>query len=177
MKKIALIMGSISDADVVKETSNILKSFKVPFEAKVLSAHRTPKDVTKYVEGLSAKNTKVIIAYAGMAAALSGVVAAHTTIPVIGVPVETRSLKGLDSLLFTVQLPSGIPVAGMSIGKSGAKNAAIFALEILALTDKTIATKLLKFKKQLGAKVRKIKKINLWKQKFTRQLAIVKMEK
>ena len=97
----------------------------------------------------------------GMAAALSGVVAAHTTIPVIGVPVETRSLKGLDSLLSTVQMPSGVPVACMSIGKSGAKNAAIFALEILALSDKRIANKLKKYKKGLGKAVKKIKKVKL----------------
>lgn len=159
MKRIVLIMGSISDKEVMAATAEILKKFKVPFEAKVLSAHRTPKELTRYVESLSQDKTKVIIAYAGMAAALSGVVAAHTTIPVIGVPVETKSLKGLDSLLSTVQMPSGIPVACMSIGKHGAKNAAIFALEILALTDKRIAKQLKKFKKDLKASVKKIKKV------------------
>lgn len=161
MKKIILVMGSASDQEIVKETAEVLKQFKVSFEAKVLSAHRTPKELTKYVESLSPKSTKVIIAYAGMAAALSGVVAAHTTIPVIGVPIETKSLKGLDSLLSTVQMPGGIPVACMAIGKAGAKNAAIFALEILALSDTRIAKQLKKYKQNLRTAVIKTSKIKL----------------
>jgi len=161
MKKIVLIMGSVSDQEIVKETAEVLKQFKVPFEAKVLSAHRTPKELVKYVESLSPKNTKVIVAYAGMAAALSGVVAAHTTIPVIGVPIETKSLKGLDSLFSTVQMPGGIPVACMAIGKAGAKNAAIFALEILALNDAKIASQLKKYKLGLKTAVIKVSKVRL----------------
>lgn len=159
MKKIVLIMGSASDQEIVKETAEVLKQFKVSFEAKVLSAHRTPKELVKYVESLSPKNTKVIIAYAGMAAALSGVVAAHTIIPVIGVPIETKSLKGLDSLFSTVQMPGGIPVACMAIGKAGAKNAALFALEILGLNDTKIASQLKKYKQGLKSAVIKVSKV------------------
>ena len=154
--KIAIIMGSKSDLDTMKEAAKILNQFKVSYDMRVLSAHRTPKDVCKYAEAAKGKNIKVIIAGAGMSAALAGVIAAHTTLPVIGVPMETRSLKGLDSLLSTVQMPSGIPVGSMAIGSAGAKNAAIFAVEILATSDKVLSRKLEKFKKDLTKKVRKI---------------------
>ena len=140
MNKISIIMGSQSDLETLRETINILQEFKVSFEARVLSAHRTPKELENYVEAAPKKGTKVFIAAAGGAAALAGVVAAHTTLPVIGIPIETSSLKGLDSLLSTVQMPGGIPVASMAIGKAGAKNAALFALEILAIADLTIIT-------------------------------------
>jgi len=135
----------------------VLKEFKADFEVRVLSAHRTPKEVAQYVETAPKKGTKVFIAAAGMSAALAGVVAAHTTLPVIGIPIETKNLKGLDSLLSTVQMPPGIPVACMSIGKSGARNAAIFALEILGLNDSKIAIKLLNYKKQMCLKIKKTK--------------------
>ncbi len=157
MAKISIIMGSQSDLETVNETINVLKEFKVDFEAKVLSAHRTPKEVAQYVEAAPQGGTKVFIAAAGMSAALAGIVAAHTTLPVIGIPIETKNLKGLDSLLSTVQMPPGIPVACMAIGKSGAKNAALFALEILGVTDAKIRAKLVNYKKQMAQKIKKIK--------------------
>lgn len=157
MAKISIIMGSQSDLETVQEAINLLKEFKAGFEVKVLSAHRTPKELTDYVTAARKKGVKVFIAAAGGAAALAGVIASHTTLPVIGIPIETKSLKGLDSLLSTVQMPAGIPVAAMSIGKAGASNAAIFALEILGITDKTIESKLVSRKKEMRVKVRKIK--------------------
>ena len=156
-KVISIIMGSQSDLETVNEAIKVLKEFKVGFEAKVLSAHRAPKELAKYVEGATKKGTKVFIAAAGGAAALAGVVAAHTRLPVIGIPIETKSLKGLDSLLSTVQMPGGIPVASMAIGKAGAKNAALFALAILGISDKTIAAKLERYKKQMRLKVLRTK--------------------
>lgn len=154
---ITIIMGSQSDLEIVQEAINLLKEFKVGFEVKVLSAHRTPKGLVEYVEVAPKKGTKVFIAAAGGAAALAGVIASHTTLPVIGIPIETKSLKGLDSLLSTVQMPAGIPVACMAIGKAGAKNAAIFALEILGVTDKKIASRLTQYKKKMRLKIKKIK--------------------
>ncbi|MDD4899545.1 MAG: 5-(carboxyamino)imidazole ribonucleotide mutase [Candidatus Omnitrophica bacterium] len=156
-KPISIIMGSQSDLETLQETINLLKEFRVGFEAKVLSAHRTPKELAQYVEAASKKGVKVFIAAAGGAAALAGVIAAHTTLPVIGIPIETKSLQGMDSLLSTVQMPAGIPVASMAIGKAGAKNAALFALEILGTVDKTIAAKLLKYKQGMREKIRKIR--------------------
>lgn len=157
MAKISIIMGSQSDLETVNEAINLLKEFKVDFEAKVLSAHRTPKEVAQYVEAAPKSGTKVFIAAAGMSAALAGAVAAHTTLPVIGIPIETKNLKGLDSLLSTVQMPPGIPVACMAIGKPGAKNAALFALEILGINDAKISAKLVNYKKQMRLKIKKAK--------------------
>ena len=156
-KEISIIMGSQSDLETVQEVTEILKEFKVDFEIKVLSAHRSPKELAAYVETAPKRGIKVFIAAAGGAAALSGVIAALTTLPVIGIPIETKSLKGLDSLLSTVQMPAGIPVAAMAIGKSGARNAAIFALEILGVTDKKIQAKLISYKKGMRNKIKKIK--------------------
>lgn len=150
---ISIIMGSESDLEVVQEGINLLKEFKLEFEVKVLSAHRTPKELVEYVEEASKTGTKVFIAAAGGAAALAGVIAAHTVLPVIGVPIETKSLKGIDSLLSTVQMPAGIPVASMAIGKAGAKNAAIFALEILAVSDKDIEDKLKQYRQKMKTKI------------------------
>jgi len=157
MNKISILMGSQSDLETVSEAVNVLKEFKADFEVRVLSAHRTPKEVAKYVESAPKKGTKVFIAAAGMSAALAGVVASHTTLPVIGIPIETKTLKGLDSLLSTVQMPPGIPVACMAIGKSGAKNAALFALEVLGLSDAKIASKLVNYKKQMCLKIKRTK--------------------
>ncbi|MCX5701373.1 MAG: 5-(carboxyamino)imidazole ribonucleotide mutase [Candidatus Omnitrophica bacterium] len=157
MNKIAIIMGSQSDLSTLQGAVDLLKEFKVGYEIKVLSAHRTPKELVSYVEAASNREIKVFIAAAGGAAALSGVIAAHTIIPVIGIPIETKSLKGLDSLLSTVQMPVGIPVASMAIGSAGAKNSAIFALEILGITDKKISSKLLAYKKKMRAKIKAIK--------------------
>ncbi|MFH0855917.1 MAG: 5-(carboxyamino)imidazole ribonucleotide mutase [Candidatus Omnitrophota bacterium] len=153
MSKISIVMGSVSDLETLKESINLLREFKAGFELKVLSAHRTPKDLEAYVEQAAKKGVKVFIAAAGGAAALAGVIASHTTLPVIGIPIETKSLKGLDSLLSTAQMPAGIPVASMAIGKAGARNAAIFALEILSIADDRIARKLAKYKKRMRVKI------------------------
>lgn len=150
-------MGSQSDLETMNEAVNLLKEFRADYEVRVMSAHRTPKEVAKFSEDARKNGIKVIIAGAGGAAALAGVIAAHTTLPVIGVPIETSSLKGLDSLLSTVQMPAGVPVASMAIGKSGAKNAAIFALEILGAQDKEIEKKLSDYKKKMAQKVKEIK--------------------
>jgi 5-(carboxyamino)imidazole ribonucleotide mutase len=157
MSKISIIIGSQSDLETVNEAIGLLKGFKVGFEIKILSAHRTPKELADFVEVAPKRGVKVFIAAAGGAAALAGMIAAHTTLPVIGIPVETKSLKGLDSLLSTVQMPAGIPVACMAIGKAGAKNAAIFALEIVGITDKRIELSLSKYKKKMKLKIKKIK--------------------
>src|SRR3989338_1544803 len=129
--KSAVIMGSQSDLETMSEAVNVLKEFKADYEVRVLSAHRTPEEVAKFAKDARKNGIKAVIAGAGGAAALAGVIAAHTTLPVIGVPIETSSLNGLDSLLSTVQMPGGVPVASMAIGRAGAKNGAIFALEIL----------------------------------------------
>jgi phosphoribosylaminoimidazole carboxylase PurE protein len=156
-KAISILMGSQSDLETVVEAINILKEFKVDFDLKVLSAHRTPHEVAEYVEAAPKKGIKIFIAAAGMSAALAGVVAAHTTLPVIGIPIETKNLKGLDSLLSTVQMPPGIPVACMSIGKAGAKNAALFALAILGIHDLKISAKLINYKKKMRLKIKQTK--------------------
>lgn len=156
-KAISIVMGSKSDLDIVNETIDTLKEFKAGFEVKVLSAHRTPKELSQYIESASSKGIKVFIAAAGGAAALAGVIASHTVLPVIGIPIETKSLKGLDSLLSTVQMPSGVPVATMALGRAGARNAALFALEILGIRDKSISSKLKAHKKSMRASIKRIK--------------------
>jgi phosphoribosylaminoimidazole carboxylase PurE protein len=157
MVKISIVMGSASDLPTVNEVIHVLRDFKILFEVKVLSAHRTPKELAQYVESAPQKGIKVFIAAAGMSAALAGVIAAHTTLPVIGIPMETKNLKGLDSLLSTVQMPSGIPVASMAIGKAGAMNAGLFAAEILGITDNKIAKKLVAYKKAMRIKIKNTK--------------------
>jgi phosphoribosylaminoimidazole carboxylase PurE protein len=156
MKKsiVSIIMGSDSDLDVMKSAKEVLDEHGVSCEMKILSAHRSPEEVRRYSKSARARGVKVIIAGAGGAAHLAGVVASHTTLPVIGVPMETRELKGIDSLFSTVQMPSGVPVATVTIGRTGAKNAAILALEILSVADGAIAKKLEKFKESLAASVR-----------------------
>ncbi|MFA5089952.1 MAG: 5-(carboxyamino)imidazole ribonucleotide mutase [Candidatus Omnitrophota bacterium] len=154
---VSIIMGSKSDLEIVQEAAYLLKKFGVSLEIKVLSAHRSPKELARYIEGAPGRGVKIFIAAAGGAAALAGVVAAHTTLPVIGIPIETKSLKGLDSLLSTVQMPSGIPVACMAIGKAGARNAAIFAMEVLAIEDVRIKAVLSSHKKEMCAQIKKIK--------------------
>ncbi len=134
MKKkplVGILMGSKSDRETMTGTEKILKEKKIPYEVNVLSAHRTPDKVRIYAKSAKKKGLKVLICGAGMSAALAGVVSAYTELPVIGVPMHTRSLKGMDSLLSTVQMPSGVPVACMAIGLPGAKNAAFFAARIL----------------------------------------------
>ena len=151
---IAIIIGSKSDSEQIKPCLDILKEFAATCELRVLSAHRQPRRLVRYIKETSQRGTKIFIAAAGGAAALAGVIAAHTTLPVIGVPMETKSLKGIDSLLSTVQMPGGVPVACMAIGKAGAKNAAIFALQIIALNEKKMANKLLIYKSKLGRSVK-----------------------
>jgi 5-(carboxyamino)imidazole ribonucleotide mutase len=156
-QKIAIIMGSKSDLSTVKETLKILRDFGVGFEAKVLSAHRSPDLTTEFAKKAESRGIEVIIAAAGGAAALAGVIASHTNLPVIGIPIETKSLQGIDSLLSVVQMPSGIPVATMAIGNAGAKNAAFFALKILALKDKNIKKKLLSLRKKQVSDIKRTK--------------------
>jgi len=144
--KVAIMMGSKSDLPVMEETAKILNDFGVSNEMRVLSAHRTPKETAEYAESLRDNGVGVVICGAGASAALAGVVSAHTTIPVIGVPIDSTALNGMDALLSTVQMPPGVPVGAVAVGKSGAKNAALLALRILSLSDKTIEKKLIKFK-------------------------------
>lgn len=151
---VAIVMGSESDFPIMKETQDILTEFGVPFVLKILSAHRSPGLVAKFASSAKGNGLKVIIAGAGGSAHLAGVIASHTTLPVIGVPIETRYLKGIDSLFSTVQMPGGVPVSCMSIGKSGAKNAAIAALQILGLWDKTIQRRLESFKKEMAKSIK-----------------------
>ena len=128
---IGILMGSASDAETMAETEKILKENKISYEINVLSAHRDSDEVRNYAKNAQRRGLKILICGAGMSAALAGVVSAHTKLPVIGVPVESGTLKGMDALLSTVQMPGGVPVACMAIGKTGAKNAAIFAARIL----------------------------------------------
>ena len=153
--QVAVIMGSDSDLPVMKEAAAQLKELGIPYELKILSAHRSPEETLKYARGAKKKGLKVIIAGAGGAAHLAGVVASHTTIPVIGVPLENSPLKGIDALCATVQMPSGVPVATMAMGLSGARNAGILAGEILALGDKKIDRKLVQLKKEMALKIKK----------------------
>jgi len=139
---VALVMGSDSDLPTVREATNVLRTFGVPFEVRVLSAHRSPDELVAFIKKAEQQGVRVFIAAAGGAAHLGGVVAAHTTKPVIGIPIQTSSLNGLDSLLSMVQMPGGVPVATMAIGVGGARNAGLFAIEILALSDTSLAEKL-----------------------------------
>ena len=144
---VGILMGSDSDLSVMEEASKVLEKFGVSHEVIVSSAHRSPERTRKYVVGASKRGIKILIAGAGAAAHLAGVVAAETTLPVIGVPIGSSALNGLDALLSTAQMPGGVSVAGMAIGKAGAKNAGILAIQILALNDKNLHKKLLQFKK------------------------------
>jgi 5-(carboxyamino)imidazole ribonucleotide mutase len=147
MKKVAVIMGSDSDLPVVKKAVVELKEYGVPYECHVMSAHRTPQLACEFAAKAKENGFGVIICAAGMAAHLAGVIAGHTTLPVIGIPCKSSNLDGLDALLATVQMPSGIPVATVAI--DGAKNAAILAIQMLALSDETLADKLEKSKKDM----------------------------
>ena len=140
MKKIGIIMGSDSDLPIVEKGINVLRSFDVPFEVHVFSAHRTPEEVKEFTLNAREKGFGVIIAAAGKAAHLAGAIAASTTLPVIGIPIKSSTLDGLDALLSTVQMPSGIPVATVAI--DGAENAALLALEMLSIEDEELAQKL-----------------------------------
>ncbi|MDE6144398.1 MAG: 5-(carboxyamino)imidazole ribonucleotide mutase [Muribaculaceae bacterium] len=149
--KIGVVMGSTSDWGVMKAATETLSQFGVESETKVLSAHRTPAELEKWVSGLRERGFAAVIAAAGGAAHLAGVVAAFTTLPVIGVPIKARALEGIDSLLSMVQMPSGIPVAVVAI--DGAKNAALLAIEMLAITDSSLRQKMEDFRRQQAEKV------------------------
>lgn len=149
--KIGIVMGSVSDREVMKGAVETLEKFAVDHEVKILSAHRTPEALEQWASGLRDRDFGAVIAAAGGAAHLAGVVAAYTTLPVIGVPVKSKSLEGLDSLLSMVQMPSGIPVAVVAI--DGAKNAALLAIEILAVKDMELKSKMDDFRKEQAEKV------------------------
>ena len=152
---VGIVMGSTSDWDSMKAAAAMLAEFGVPYEASAMSAHRTPDLVSEWASSAAKRGLKCIIAGAGGAAHLAGVVAAHTTLPVLGVPMPSKHLQGLDSLLSTVQMPKGIPVATFAIGDAGAANAALFAIEMLALSDAALAGKLTGFRARQAQAVRK----------------------
>jgi phosphoribosylamine--glycine ligase len=151
--KVGIVMGSDSDLGVMEGTVGMLKKFGIPFEMLVASAHRSPDKAARYASTAREKGLQTLIAGAGHAAHLAGVLAAHTTLPVIGVPIDSSCLQGFDSLLSTVQMPPGIPVATMALGKPGAKNAGILAAQMIALTDPEVAKKLKTFKTEMAAQV------------------------
>jgi 5-(carboxyamino)imidazole ribonucleotide mutase len=150
---IGVVMGSKSDWETMRHAADILARFQVPHESRIISAHRTPQAATEYASGASQRGLKVIIAGAGGAAHLAGVLAAHTVLPVLGVPMESQVLRGIDSLLSTVQMPSGIPVGTLAIGKPGATNSALFAIAILALDRPDLREKLEAFRAEQTEKV------------------------
>ncbi|HEY4708243.1 MAG TPA: 5-(carboxyamino)imidazole ribonucleotide mutase [Thermodesulfobacteriota bacterium] len=150
---VGILMGSDSDLSVMEEAAKVLRDFKVPFEMTVSSAHRTPQRTSEYARSAAQRGIKVIIAGAGSAAHLAGFIAAETTLPVIGVPIDSSPLKGLDSLLSTVQMPAGVPVASMAIGKAGAMNAGIFAVEILSTSDASLRDALNRQRKEMARQV------------------------
>jgi phosphoribosylaminoimidazole carboxylase PurE protein len=151
--RVSIVMGSDSDLDVMREAAKALEEFGIEYETDVTSAHRSPDRTADYARKAAARGIRVIIAGAGGAAHLAGVIAAHTSIPVIGVPIPSTSLQGMDSLLATVQMPAGIPVATVAIGKPGATNAGILAAQILALSSEPLARKLALHKEKLANSV------------------------
>jgi len=151
--RVSIVMGSDSDLDIMREAAKTLEEFGIEYEIDVTSAHRSPERTAEYARKAAASGVRVIIAGAGGAAHLAGVIAAHTSLPVIGVPIPSTSLQGMDSLLATVQMPAGIPVATVAIGKPGATNAAILAAQILAVSSEPLARKLGEHKKKLANSV------------------------
>jgi 5-(carboxyamino)imidazole ribonucleotide mutase len=162
---VSVVMGSDSDLPIMTETAKVLDEFGIAYELILTSAHRAPSRTTKFAEEAEGRGIKVIIAGAGAAAHLAGVIASQTLLPVIGVPIDATSLQGLDALLSTVQMPGGIPVATMAVGKAGAKNAALFAVRFLALSDKTIHKKLADYVAKMAKDVEK-KQENISCRKF-----------
>ena len=148
---VAIVMGSKSDLDIVQGAFDILDKFGVKFTARVLSAHRTPAEAAEFAASAEENGFKVIICAAGMAAHLGGVIAAHTVLPVVGIPVASAPFNGMDALFSIVQMPPGIPVAAVTAGKAGGKNAALYAVSILALNDRELASKLHDFRKEQQA--------------------------
>lgn len=151
--KVAFVLGSDSDFNVIEDALKLLDEFEVPFEVTVSSAHRSPDRTHRYAVTLEERGIQVVIACAGGAAHLAGVLAAHTILPVVGVPIASSTLQGQDSLLSTAMMPAGVPVATMAIGKAGASNAAILAAQILARSDAALAKRLKNYKKQLADRV------------------------
>ena len=151
--RVGILMGSDSDLEVMREAEKRLDYFGIAYETRIISAHRTPERAAKYASGAQQRGLEVIIAGAGAAAHLAGAIAANTTLPVLGIPIDSSTLKGLDALLATVQMPAGIPVATMAIGKAGAANAGLFAVQIIALKDSKVAARLTEFKKEMAADV------------------------
>lgn len=152
---VSIVMGSQSDLETLKETSDMLTRFSIPHEVRVISAHRTPEAARNFALTAEERGVKVIIAGAGKAAHLAGVLASMTTLPIIGVPMATSDLGGLDSLLSMVQMPGGIPVATVAIGKAGAKNAALLAVAILALTEPDLRARLIAYRETMAGEVEK----------------------
>ncbi len=150
---VAVVMGSRSDLETMRHTEEVLERFEVPHEVRILSAHRTPRETAEYAHKAEERGLEVIIAAAGGAAHLAGVIAAHTLLPVLGVPMESAALKGLDSLLSTVQMPGGVPVGTLGIGKAGATNAALLAVAILANKRAEYRDKLRAFREEQARKV------------------------
>jgi len=153
MVSVGIIMGSISDWDTMRETALILEKLGIPYDKNIISAHRTPDKLDRYMDAAPGRGVKVIIAAAGGAAHLAGVIASKTIIPVLGVPMKSWALDGLDSLLSIVQMPGGIPVPTLAIGKAGARNAALAAAAILALSDKEIENSLLAYREDMRKQV------------------------
>jgi 5-(carboxyamino)imidazole ribonucleotide mutase len=154
--RVGIIMGSNSDWETMRHAAQILRDFQIPHECKVVSAHRTPDRCIEYARQAESRGIQIIIAGAGGAAHLPGVVAALTTLPVLGVPMQSRSLQGLDSLLSIVQMPGGVPVGTLGIGDAGAKNAGLLAVRILANQDKTVREKLVAFQRAQSEKVQEL---------------------
>jgi len=152
---VGIVMGSDSDFAVMEEALRVLDSFGIPYEVTISSAHRSPRRTAEYARTAAARGLKILIVGAGSAAHLAGVIAAETTLPVIGIPIDSSALKGIDSLLSTVQMPGGVPVATMAIGKAGARNAAVFAVQILSLVNAGLRRKLFNFKQALETEVLK----------------------
>lgn len=152
---VSILMGSKTDAETMSRTEAVLEQFGVPFDTRVLSAHRTPDETVAWVKGAEERGVGVFIAAAGLAAHLAGVVAANTTLPVLGVPMAGGSLQGFDALLSTVQMPKGTPVGTLAVGSAGATNAALLAVRILALRDESLKQKLVDYKKQLAEEILK----------------------
>jgi phosphoribosylaminoimidazole carboxylase PurE protein len=160
---VGVVMGSTSDADVMEGCTDVLRQLTVPHEVRVISAHRTPTRAREYAESADGRGLEVIIAGAGWAAHLAGFIAAHTTLPVIGIPIDSSPLQGMDALLSTVQMPPGIPVATVALGRGGAKNAAVLAAQILALKHTSIAAKLKAYREGLTQEA--IEKGEKWEKK------------
>lgn len=165
---VSILMGSDSDLEIMREAASVLKQFGVSYDMKVLSAHRSPTQVAEYVKNAPKKGIKIFIAGAGGAAHLAGTIAAQTTLPVIGIPIPTQMAGGLDSILSTVQMPSGIPVATVAASKGGATNAGILAVQMLALSDSKLAQKLKEHKESL------VKSVQVKNKKLAKQLKKIK---